>query len=897
MYMKIVERRRSSDSTQKREASFRAIFSRASVGIALVDRGGFAIESNPALQRMLGYSAEELRWKAFHEITYNDDVDQSIALFREMLAGKHEHYKIESRYLRKNGEVFWGRLSVSLLREKEDGPAFGVVILEDISERKLAEQSQQESDLRFQLLADSAPVLIWMSGADKRCIYFNRRWLEFTGRTLEQEKGDGWAEGVHPEDRQRCVDSYVRAFDAREPFTMEYRLRRHDGEYRCVLDVGVPQLVPGQGFVGYIGSCIDITERKQRNEIVKREQAFLRQVLDITPNLIFTKDRHGRFTLANQAVADIYGTTVDDLIGKTDADFNRNEEEVQTFLRMDLEVMDTLRERVIPEEHITDAAGKGHWLQTVKRPVVNKDGTANQVLGSATDITARKEAEEALRQSEYKFRVLFESNIVPMQFWHVDGRILDANDAFLRLVGFSREELDTGVVRWDKVTAPEYSGLDRRALEDIEAGKQFTAPYEKAYLRRDGRRVPAMIARTLMPGYRDRGMAIVIDLTEQKRALERLKESKALVKAVFSSLYGYVAVLDRDGHILAVNDAWSSLAEKKEGILAAVEVGDNYLDRCRRAVAARDPIADKVLAGIESVLNGEREKLVVEYPGSLSPKERWFELVVQPLRRPEGGAVISHVDITARRQAELESHALRQEISHVARVAMMGELTASLAHELNQPLTAILSNAQSGLHLLNKPEPDAAELREILDDIVHDDQRAGDIIRHLRSLLRKSELDYQSLDLNDIILEIIGLIRSDALIKNVSIALRLASDLPPVRGDRIQLQQLMLNLTINALDAMKEAPGSGRRLDISTTLLNASSVQVAVQDSGTGIPPERLDKVFEPFYTDKSYGMGMGLAICRSIARLHGGQLTAENNAGPGATFRFVLPITEESIT
>ena len=297
------------------------------------------------------------------------------------------------------------------------------------------------------------------------------------------------------------------------------------------------------------------------------------------------------------------------------------------------------------------------------------------------------------------------------------------------------------------------------------------------------------------------------------------------------------------------------------------------------------------------MLNGEREKLVVEYPGSLSPKERWFELVVQPLRRPEGGAVISHVDITARRQAELESHALRQEISHVARVAMMGELTASLAHELNQPLTAILSNAQSGLHLLNKPEPDAAELREILDDIVHDDQRAGDIIRHLRSLLRKSELDYQSLDLNDIILEIIGLIRSDALIKNVSIALRLASDLPPVRGDRIQLQQLMLNLTINALDAMKEAPGSGRRLDISTTLLNASSVQVAVQDSGTGIPPERLDKVFEPFNTDKSYGMGMGLAICRSIARLHGGQLTAENNAGPGATFRFVLPITEESIT
>ena len=895
--MKVVERRRSNDSTQKREASFRAIFSRASVGIALIDRGGYAIESNPALQRMLGYSSEELRSKAFHELTHDDDVDRSVTLFGEMLAGRHELYEIENRYLRKNGEVIWGRLGVSLLREKEDGPAFGVVILEDITERKLAEQSQHESDLRFQLLADSAPVLIWMSGTDKRCTYFNRRWLEFTGRNLEQELGDGWADGVHPEDRQRCVDTYVRAFDARETFSMEYRLRHHDGEYRWVLDVGVPQFVPDRRFVGYIGSCIDITDRRQRNEIVKRERAFLRQVIDITPSLIFAKDRQGRFTLVNQAVADMYGTTVDALVGKTDADFNRNAEEVELFRQMDLEVMDTLQERFIAEEHITDAAGKGHCLQTVKRPILNKDGTANQVLGSSTDITERKRTEESLRQSEYKFRVLFESNIVPMQFWHIDGRILDANNAFLRLVGASRAELEAGQVRWDKITAPEYSQLDRRALADIETGKQFTAPYEKEYLLSDGRRVPVMIARTLMPGYRDQGVGILIDLTEQKRSLERLQESRALIKAVFSSLYGHVAVLDRHGNILAVNDAWARLAEEKDSILTAVEVGDNYLDRCRHAVTAGDPVADKALAGIESVLNDECEEFVVEYPTDLSATDRWFEMIAQPLRRPEGGAVISHIDISARRRAELETHAMRQEISHVARVAVMGELTASLAHELNQPLTAILSNAQTGLRLMNNPVTDTAELREILDDIVHDDQRAGDIIRHLRSLLRKSDLDFQPIDLNGIVLEVIRLIRSDALIRNVSVALRLAPDLPPVRGDRIQLQQLMLNLTINALDAMKEIPTSERRLDIATMQSGSHSVQIAVQDSGTGIPADQLDKVFEPFYTDKPHGMGMGLAICRSIVRLHGGHLQVTNNAGRGATFRIVLPINEESIT
>jgi len=811
--VEIVERRRSNDLSLKSEARFRAIFSRASVGIALIDRDGHAIEGNPALQRMLGYTSDELRMMAFHEFVHPEDVDPCVTLFQEMLAGKHNHYQIEKRFLCKSGEIMWGQLSMSMLREKEDGPAFGVAILKDITEPKLAkqileeqlkfdaflanlsarfiglpadqldaaiehaqrdiceslnidvctlwqlstarpgslflshycvppdfppvpevmdgkesfpwclekllnaesiilprvtdapaeaardlevwrhygvksaltfplstgggaifgalgfnviseerdwpaalvsrlqlvaqifanalarkhaEQALRESEARFRLLADSAPVLTWIAGPDKRCTYFSLPWLEFTGRTLEQELGDGWIEGVHPEDRQRCVDTYVRAFDAREPFTMEYRLRRHDGEYRWILDNGVPLFEADQCFAGYIGSCVDINERKKRNEKVKQEQDFLRQVIDCTPNLIFAKDRQGRFTLANQAVADIYGTTVEALIGKTDADFNRSAEEVELFRRMDLEVMDSLQERFIAEEHVTDAAGKVHWLQTVKRPILDENGTANQVLGSSTDITARK-------------------------------------------------------------------------------------------------------------------------------------------------------------------------------------------------------------------------------------------------------------------NTELEMAQQRNELAHLARVAMMGEMTASLAHELNQPLTAILSNAQTAQRLLDDPAPDMKEIREILEDVVSDDKRAGEIIRSLRNLMKKSELKSEELDLNSVIFEVIELIRSDALIKNVSVAAQLAPELPAVRGDRIQLHQIMLNLTINALDAMKGIPVSERRLEITTRRINAHSVQVAVEDAGTGIPPDQLDKVFEPFFTSKSQGLGMGLAICRSIISMHGGRIWATNNPGSGVTFRFVLPINDNS--
>ena len=753
----------------------------------------------------------------------------------------------------------------------------------------------REDAVPFKLFADSAPVPIWLSGPDKDCIYCNRRWLEFTGRSLQQALGDGWLDSVHAEDRQRCLDTYNRAFDRREAFNMEYRLCRHDGEYRWLLNVGVPLLMDEQHFTGYFSSCVDITEHKQRNEIANREQAFLRQAIDVTPNLIFAKDRRGRFTLVNQAVADIYGTSVDALIGKTDADFNDNTQEVEMFLQADLDVMDTLQERFIAEEQITDAAGNSHWLQTVKRPIVDKDGTANQVLGSSTDITERKRVEAALRQSEFKFRALFELNIVPMQFWHVDGRVLDANDAFLQLVGCTRAQLAAGEVCWDKLTALEYADLDRRALTHIAAGKQVTAPYEKEYVRSDGRRVPVLIARTLLPGYRDQGISIMLDLTEQKRALANLQESQTLIKSVFSSLHGHVAVLDRDGTILAVNDKWAHLTQDQDGILVAVEVGTNYLDVCRRAVAAGDPHADRALAGIKSVLKGERDEFMLEYVCTADAQTCWFDMTVQPLRRSEGGVILSHVDISDRRRAELEAHSTRQDLAHLARVTMLGELTASLAHELNQPLTAILSNVQTAQRLLDNPIPDMTEIREILADISSDDQRAGEIIRGLRGLLKKSEINFVPLDINGVILEVVGFIRSDALIKHVVISPQLTPNLPAVRGDRIQLHQVLLNLAINALDAMKDTSASERVLTFASERIDEHSVQVSVQDAGTGIPADKLDMVFEPFITNKAHGLGMGLSICRSIVQMHGGRIQATPNADLGMTFQFVLPIEEGS--
>ncbi len=245
----------------------------------------------------------------------------------------------------------------------------------------------------------------------------------------------------------------------------------------------------------------------------------------------------------------------------------------------------------------------------------------------------------------------------------------------------------------------------------------------------------------------------------------------------------------------------------------------------------------------------------------------------------------------SRKQAELEAQRLRQDLAHIGRVSAMGELTASLAHELNQPLTAILSNAQAAQRLLAADVVNLTEVREILKDIVDDDKRAGEVIRRLRGLLKKGDLEFVSLDLNEIASEVAWLMRNDALTRNASMGLELAPDLARVHGDRVQLQQVVLNLVLNGLEAVREPGAGGQTLTIRTARDGATSLRLEVQDSGIGIDEANLDRMFQPLYTTKAQGLGMGLAIARTIIEAHGGRVSAANNAHGGATVHFTLPL------
>ena len=269
------------------------------------------------------------------------------------------------------------------------------------------------------------------------------------------------------------------------------------------------------------------------------------------------------------------------------------------------------------------------------------------------------------------------------------------------------------------------------------------------------------------------------------------------------------------------------------------------------------------------------------------------EIGLSPIHTSKGLLVLaSIVDISERKQAELEAARQRHDLAHLARVTTLGELSSSLAHELTHPITAILSNAQAAQRFLACDDVDLNEIREILNDIVTQDERAGEVIHRLRLLFKKGEPQKHSdeVDVNEVVTDVLKLMRHDLINQSVTVDTDLAQNLPPVAGDRVQLQQVLLNLVLNACEAMTDHNSSERQLLIASQFENGA-VQVSVTDHGGGIPEEKLEQVFERFFTMKKQGMGLGLSICRTIIDAHRGEIWATNNSDRGATFHFSLPI------
>ena len=534
--------------------------------------------------------------------------------------------------------------------------------------------------------------------------------------------------------------------------------------------------------------------------------------------------------------------------------------------------------------------------------VSRKDGTKRTILTSRilrqhpdgelefycfdVDITERKRAEEALRASEQRFRNLYEN--APLGFYRTtpDGRILLANPALASMLGFSSvEDLAARNLQRDGFE-PRYP---RRVFIDIMERDGSVRGLESAWVRRDGSRILVRENATAIRGedgsvlYYD---GMVEDITERRRAEEELRREKDRAQSYLDIAGVVIVAIEPDQSIALVNKRACEVLGYDERDL----VGRNWFDtivpedmRHEVRTVFGDLMAGRIAPWgyVENqVLTKQGDKRLIA----------WHNTV---LRDEEGRIVAtlsSGADITEIRLIEQELQNLQQALAHVSRVSTLGELATALAHEMNQPLAAIRTNAEAALQLMAAGNPDLKELREILVDIAADDERAGEIIRRMREPLKRGEPALTPLDMNALVKEIHQLVKNDAVLAGATIRLNLASALSPVLGDRIQLQQVLMNLVVNALDAVKDTTGGRRRIDVLTLAENGNMVRVEVRDSGRGIPGSNLEKIFEFLYTTKQKGLGVGLAICRTIVDACGGRIWAENPPDGGTRLVFTLP-------
>jgi two-component system sensor kinase FixL len=384
--------------------------------------------------------------------------------------------------------------------------------------------------------------------------------------------------------------------------------------------------------------------------------------------------------------------------------------------------------------------------------------------------------------------------------------------------------------------------------------------------------------------------AVIIGLLWQRRRRRRIEQdlahSERRLQLIANSLPALIAHVDKEERYTFANQACDDRFGLKR---------ERMLGRTIREVSGEESY-QKVRPYVARALSGERVSFSTTTIRDDGQRQS-LDAIYVPDRDDRGsvqGFYALVLDVTERARARQESRRLLYELAHADRISMMGELAAALAHEVNQPLTAILSNAQAAQRFLNghSHSLDLDEVREILGDIASDCARAGEVIRHVRTLVKKEESGFQSLDINQVVREVVGILRNDAMIHKVEIELSLQADRPGVNGDRIQLQQVIMNLLLNAFDAIEQGSPTDRTVQLESHCCDGE-IQVTVRDHGPGIPRETFSRLFEPFNTSKPQGVGMGLSISRSIVGVHGGRLWARNNPDVGATFSFALPAEE----
>ena len=740
-----------------------------------------------------------------------------------------------------------------------------------------------ERDLR--LVLDNVPAMVTTMTPDGAIVFANRRLLDYLGVGLA-DLGD-WLRFVHESDRMMMLERLQHAMASGQPYEAQCRLRRADGVYRWFQGSAVPVRAQNGALVRWYYLITDIEDRKRAEDLLRSSERQSRAIADNIPASIAIHSASGDLEFENRAAQEYYGRSPD----------HQQQTPTGAVHPDDLPALVAAQRHAFAtgeplefELRVRRADGAYRWFQMRSRRSNDDHDGVSRWYTVGTDIHDRRVAEDALRHSEAGLREV--QRLSRTAVWRYDPATdtVSSSPETQRMYDVQPGEDTSRPTFWvNRIHPDDRAHVQAQVDQAIAAGTDYRGAYRLVLP--DGR-IRYQYA-TGHPITNEAGglveyVGAATDVTEHREAErnlaaanEALRDSEHNARLLVDSIPGMVALLAADGDLQFVNRqileyTGRTLEElKRWGIGDVVHPEDlpHVIRVFTESIAALTPyeIAERV----------RRSDGVY----------RWFQNKGFPLHDSKGRAVgwcVLLTDIDERKRAEDALYRLQARLSRATQVAAAGEMTASIAHEVNQPLAAVVANGHACLRWLASAPPNVAKAVEAAERIVKDGKDAGEVVRRVRTLFKRTIIEMALLDLGDVIAEVVRLLDSHPLRKAVSLEVAVDRGLPPVHADRVQLQQLVMNLMVNALEALEPVSGRTKQLSVRSAHVD-TQVQILVSDNGIGLDDPAA--IFEPFVTTKTEGMGLGLAICRSIVAAHGGTLSAERNLGFGTTFMITLPI------
>ncbi|HEY3204789.1 MAG TPA: PAS domain S-box protein [Thermoanaerobaculia bacterium] len=800
------------------------------------------------------------------------------------------------------------------------GRVFGVIgIVHDVTERRRAEQALRASEERFRIMADAAPVMIWMDDAAGLCTYFNKPWLDFTGRTLEQEMGRGSRESIHTDDLPAFTATYEAAFAAQTSYQTEYRLRRADGQYRWILETAMPRFTPSRGFEGFIGSALDITDRRRAEEALKESEARYRTQVEHAPEAIVVLDvDSGRFVEANENAVRLYRLPREALYRTGPAELSPPRqpdgrpsaeaamEKIQLALAGEAPVFEWMHRNA-------DGQDISCEVRLVRLPSAGR----RVVRGSVTDISDRKRSER-IQSALYRIAATASSAEDLDQFYAaihgIVAELMYAKNFYVALYDATTETLsfpyfvDEADVRPQPkkpgkglteyvlrtgqpllASAEDFNDMVQRG--DVELVGSWSVDWLGAPLKRAGKTFGVLVVQSYDARFRygspEREVLTFVSqqiavALERKRAQNAIRESEERYRLLFERNLAGVYRTTIAGKILECNDALAHIFGygSREDLLGrdiqALYPADRYWQDFRETLLQFRNLANYEMCGEQK---DGRVVWTLEN-ASLLADENAGEIIVE-------GTV---TDITDRRLLE-------EQLRQSQKMEAIGQLAGGIAHDFNNLLTTVLGYSDMALRQLGPQDPIRGEIEEIR----RAGERAANLTRQLLAFGRKQVFEPRPLDLNALVAESSRML-ARLIGENISLVTQLDPSLGSVRADPGQLEQVIVNLVVNARDAMPD----GGTLTIRTQNADVEAsaarehqgadpgryVAIAVADTGVGIDTDTQRHIFEPFFTtkDKPHGTGLGLATVYGIVSQSGGHILVDSEPGRGAVFTIYLP-------